>query len=31
VLFTIRDEDVIVLYIRRGSMNKATAEDLDLP
>lgn len=31
VLFTIRDEDVIVLHIRRGSMNKATAEDLDLP
>lgn len=31
VLFTIRDEDVIVLHIRRGAMNKATAEDLDLP
>lgn len=29
--FVIRDEDVIVLHIRRGAMNKATAEDLDLP
>lgn len=31
VLFTLRDEDVIVLHIRRGTMKKATAEDLDLP
>jgi len=28
-LFTIRENQVLVLHIRRGTMNKATTEELD--
>jgi plasmid stabilization system protein ParE len=27
-LFTIREDEVLVLHVRRGTMSKATAEDL---